>query len=252
MMKWSLPMRSDRRKCVKNYQAGSLKFEVEGGWRKRVLPVGWTFLFVISLLISSIPVSAAMPDPPSTLAGRQLRVVQVMQIAFDAGFNDEEKLTAVTSVALAESELYTHARNWHPEKGYRPANQLITVKGPSRVWLKGGQMHSDRGLWQIASYWHSYYPDPIVDDPVQAARIAYVLSGSGTDFTAWTSFINGRAQKHFDRPHNGWPAVRPLVRRFLAAQAALKQQSRLSNPAAESVGYGAVPNASAQLQAQRQ
>lgn len=217
-----------------------LKFELND-WRKCVFLVGRAFLFVIALLISSNLASAAMPDPPSILAGRQLRIVQVMQIAFAAGFNDEEKLTAVISVAVAESELYTHARNWHPEKGYRPANQLITVKGPPRVWLKGCQMHSDRGLWQIASYWHSYYPDPIVDDPVQAARIAYVLSGGGNDFTAWTSFINGRAQKHFDRPHNGWPAVRPLVRRFLAAQAALKQQSSLLNP-----------GASTQLQAQRQ
>lgn len=206
-----------------------LNLELNYG-RRSSLAVGRAFLFVIALLISSNLASAAMPDPPSILAGRQLRIVQVLQIAFDAGFDDEEKLTAVTSVAMAESELYTHARNWHPEKGYRPPNQLITVRGPPRVWLKGCQMHSDRGLWQIASWWHSYYPDPIVDDPVQAARIAYVLSAGGTDFTAWTSFINGRAQKHFDRPHNGWPAVRPLVRRFLAAQGALKQQSSLPNP----------------------
>lgn len=220
MLKWSEAMRS---------VCESLNTELNDWW-KCIPPLRRAFLFVIALLVSSNLASAAMPDPPSILAGRQLRVVQVMQIAFDAGFNDEEKLTAVTSVAMAESELFTHARNWHPEKGYRPANQLITVKGPPRVWHNGGQMHSDRGLWQIASYWHSYYPDPIVDDPVQSARIAFVLSAGGTDFTAWTSFINGRAQKHFDRRHNGWPAVRPLVRRFLAAQAALKQQSSLLNP----------------------
>jgi hypothetical protein len=220
MLKWSEAMRS---------VCESLNTELNDWW-KCIPPLRRAFLFVIALLVSSNLASAAMPDPPSILAGRQLRVVQVMQIAFDAGFNDEDKLTAVTSVAMAESELFTHARNWHPEKGYRPANQLITVKGPPRVWHNGGQMHSDRGLWQIASYWHSYYPDPIVDDPVQSARIAFVLSAGGTDFTAWTSFINGRAQKHFDRRHNGWPAVRPLVRRFLAARAALKQQSSLLNP----------------------
>lgn len=170
----------------------------------------------------------AKPAPPhvlrlprrilSLLAGPKISLRQVMQHLYDAGFTDEEPLLAGTAVAIAESGLYSAARNWHPEKGYRAASDVITVKGPKEVWRDGCQLHSDRGIWQIASFWHAYFPDIEADNPALCARIAFQVSSAGTDFRPWTSFASGAAQKHFNRPYNGWPALGPQVRRFLAYQ----------------------------------
>jgi Lysozyme like domain len=154
----------------------------------------------------------------SLLTGHRLQLRQVMQYLFSAGFSSEEQLVAGTAIAIAESGLYVAARNWHPEKGYRPTTDIISVKGPAEVWRDGRQLHSDRGVWQVASYWHSYYADSETDDPARAAAIAYQLSAGGTDFNLWTSFVYGSAQQHFDQSYQGWPALRPLVKRFLAYQ----------------------------------
>ena len=155
----------------------------------------------------------------SLLSGRKLQVPQAMQYLFDAGFTTEAKLIGGMAVAIAESGLYTAARNWHPEQGYRSADDVITIKGPAEVWRDGAQLHSDRGLCQIASYWHSFFPDAATDDAGQCASIAYQISAGGTDFKIWTSFASGIAQTHFDHSFDGWPALRPLVRRFLNYQA---------------------------------
>lgn len=149
------------------------------------------------------------------LTGRQLQLRQVMQYLYNAGFVAEDSLIAGTAIAIAESQLYVAARNWHPEKGYRPMSDAITVKGPSVVWRAGSQLHSDRGLWQVASYWHSHYPDSGTDDPALAAAMVYELSERATNFSLWTSFSEQNAQKHFDRSFHGWPALRPLVKQFL-------------------------------------
>lgn len=164
------------------------------------------------------PASTALYDPPSVLAGRKLRISQLLQIAYAAGFNQEELLVPAAGVAIAESGLFTAARNWHPEKGYRAADEIITVKGPPEVWRNGRQMHSDRGVWQIASFWHAHHLDSETDDPMQCARFAFDISLGGTDFSAWGSYTGGRAQKHFDHFQDGWQAVRPVVRRFLDQQ----------------------------------
>lgn len=154
-------------------------------------------------------------DPPSTLTGKKMRISQVMQVAYAAGFQNEDQLVAATAIAISESGLWSAARNWHPEKGYRPATDHITVKGPPIAWSSGRQMHSDRGLWQIASFWYPQYSDAVADSPQMAAVFAYELSKSGADFTYWDSYLGQRAQLHFDSSYDGWPAVRPLVKRFL-------------------------------------
>ena len=154
-------------------------------------------------------------DPPSTLSGKRLSILQVMQVAYAAGFQSEDQLVAATAVAISESGLWSAARNWHPEKGYRPATDLITVKGPSTVWSNGRQMHSDRGIWQIATFWYPQYSDAVADNPKMAAIFAYELSEGGTNFTYWNSYLDKRAQILFDQPFDGWPALRPLVKRFL-------------------------------------
>lgn len=155
-------------------------------------------------------------DPPSTLTGTKLRISQVMQIAYSAGFQTEEQLVAVTAIAISELGLWSSARNWQPDRGYRPASDQITVQGPTGVFLRGRQMHSDRGLWQIASFWYPQYSDVVTDNPKLAAVVVYELSNGGADFSYWDSYAAQRSQKHHDQNFDGWPAVRPLVKRFLS------------------------------------
>lgn len=170
----------------------------------------------------SAPASSEILNLPhstlSLLSGRRLQLRQAMQYLYDAGFNNEDNLIAGTAIIIAESQLYVAARNWHPEKGYRPQSDVIAVKGPAAVWRNGCQLHSDRGIWQIASYWHTFSSDSEADDPARSSAIAFALSSSGTVFNFWTSFAAGSAQKHFDRNYQGWPALRPLVKRFLEFQ----------------------------------
>ena len=73
-----------------------------------------------SFLVLDQRSSLATPqDPPSLLTGRKLRIVQVMKISYQAGFVEEEQLTTIVSIAVAESDLFTQARNWHPEKDFQ-------------------------------------------------------------------------------------------------------------------------------------
>lgn len=164
--------------------------------------------------------AAAIDDPPSTLTGRQLSVDEVIATAHAAGFRSETQLVSVTSVAIAESSLWSRTRNWQPQHGYRPASDRIGVEGPRAAWNASHtqQLNSDRGLWQVSSRWWPQYGDAQLDDPAQAARIVYSMSSGGTKFGAWDSFASGTAQRTWDRAYDGWPAVRPLVKRFLASR----------------------------------
>jgi hypothetical protein len=155
-------------------------------------------------------------DPPSTLAGDRVTVDVILNVAYAAGFRTEDQLLAAASVAIAESSLWTAARNWHPEKGLRPATDVIAVTGPKEAWHDGRQLHSDRGLWQIATWAWAQYPDSVTDDPVAAAAAAFILSRGGVDFAIWDSYSSGRAQMNYDGSVDGWPPLRPIVKRFLA------------------------------------
>ena len=158
-------------------------------------------------------------DPASLLVGRRLSLQETVKIAYQAGFTTEKSLVSAVSVAIAESQLFSAARNWQPKAGYRPSTDAILVKGPPSVWFDNRQMQSDRGLWQISSKAWPQYPDSVTDNPEKAAAVALVLSEGGTDFSAWDSYRFGTAQRHFDRARGGWPAVRPVVRAFLSATA---------------------------------
>jgi hypothetical protein len=154
-----------------------------------------------------------------TRAGVRLSIPQVIQYAYDAGFRTERQLTIVTAIAIAESSLYTAHRHWHTEYGYRAASDPIGVEGPAWAWNSRHtqQLHSDRGLWQVSSYWWGKYSDARTDNPAAAARVVVEMSKLGTDFSPWDSWDdNHNAQRHMDSAYNGWPAVRPYVRSFLA------------------------------------
>jgi len=159
-----------------------------------------------------------VPDPPSTLAGTELTLDEVMAASFGAGFCTEGQLLAIVSIAIAESSLFSEARNWKPENGLRPATDEIGVQGPPEVWIDGRQMHSDRGIWQISSLTWPGITDAVADDPRAAAAAIFELSVQGTDFSPWDSFVRGTAQLYYDRHYDGYPPLRPIVQAFLAAQ----------------------------------
>lgn len=161
------------------------------------------------------PTDPIPADPPSTLAGAQLTIDDLLIIAYEAGFRTEEQLLPAIATAIAESSLWTAARNWKPELGYRAPFEPVLVDRPESAWSEGRQMHSDRGLWQISSRAWSVYGDHITDDPRRAARATFVVSKGGTDFFLWDSFVGGRAQLHYDRSVAGWPPLRPIVQDFL-------------------------------------
>jgi hypothetical protein len=162
---------------------------------------------------------ASTADPPSTFAGTHLTVTDAMRAAYDAGFHTESQLLAVVAIGIAESSLWSAARNWHPEYGYRPASDVIGVQGPASAWnpRHSQQLQSDRGAWQISSHWWPQYADAQTDDVDAAARIVYTITNHGSDFTPWDTYASGAAQIHYDASVDGWPAIRPLVSQFLAS-----------------------------------
>ena len=100
----------------------------------------------------------------------KLTPAQVAGYALAAGFQGHGATKAV-AVALAESGGNTSATNVNHDR-YR-----------SR----------DRGLWQINSHWHPEVTDAAAYDPAQAAAAAYRISHAGRDWSAWSTWTNGKA-----------------------------------------------------------
>jgi len=186
---------------------------------RRCMRLGVAVVIVVSLTGVARVASAAIPDPPSTYAGSHLTVQQATHHAYNAGFHTEKSLLAVVAIAIAESGLVTKARNWHPEFGYRPAAAKIGVQGPAAAWNRAHtrQLNSDRGMWQISSHSWPQYKDAQTDSPTTAAQIMFTISKHGTNFTPWDTYTSGNAQKYYDARHDGWPAIRPIIRAFLAS-----------------------------------
>lgn len=164
--------------------------------------------------------SAPSVSIPSTYAGDLISIPLTIDLAYRAGFRSEDALTAAVGLAIAESGLWTAARHWKPSEGFRPASDTIGVAGPPEAWSTDNkrQVHSDRGLWQLSSRWWGQFSDRAADSPADAAKAAFTVSRNGTDFSLWDSFRSGEAQKHYDEEYDGWPAIRPMVREFLAKQ----------------------------------
>ncbi|WP_225850221.1 carbohydrate-binding protein [Streptomyces sp. HPF1205] len=107
----------------------------------------------------------------STLAGTHETALQIARTAAAHGFTGDGLVVSV-AVALAESSGWTRA--------------VLVDPDCSR----------DRGLWQINSYWHAEVSDAQAFDPDSAARAAYRISSSGTDWTPWTTYLSGAYRTH--------------------------------------------------------
>ncbi|GAA4110903.1 hypothetical protein GCM10022284_61220 [Streptomyces hundungensis] len=141
-----------------------------------------SILLAAGILAGASPASAA----PSDLCA---------QVGYTAGFRGDALVTAV-AVALAESSCNPSATN------------VQNNTPPS----------TDRGLWQINSYWHREIDDNCAFDPQCNANAAYAISSGGTDWGAWSTYNQrahlrhmGEAQDAVDRLGHHEPGPAPLV-----------------------------------------
>lgn len=105
------------------------------------------------------------------LEGHQLFPREIAAFAYDAGFRLNRLVMAVT-IALAESNGYRHARHVYVDKN----DEII---------------YTDRGIWQLHSYWHSEVNNKCAYDPACAAKQIYRITDGGRKWGQWASFTSG-------------------------------------------------------------
>lgn len=110
----------------------------------------------------------------STLAGSHYSDVKLAQTAKSGGFSGNGEVTAV-AVALAESQGWTQA-----------------------VLVNTDCSH-DRGLWQISNRWHPEVSDAQAFGAVSCAQAAHTISSGGSDWTPWTTYLNGAYKQFLSR-----------------------------------------------------
>lgn len=154
-------------------------------------------------------------DPPSTFGTEKIAPADLVPHLWAAGFRTEAHLTNGLAIAAGESGYFVRARNWLPSSGFRPAGTVIGVEGPAAAWNHDHtqQGHSDRGLYQINTRFHFRFDDAQCDDPAEAAKVLWSMTGGGVDWRAWgwAKPIEEHYAKHF-------PAARTIVQAFLAAK----------------------------------
>lgn len=101
---------------------------------------------------------------------------QLARLAYEAGFRDGQIVVAV-AVALAESG-----------------------GNPRAVGVNADRWRSrDRGLWQINDHWHPEVSDAVAFSPKGNAGAAYRISGSGTNWSPWSTYKTGSYRAHMGR-----------------------------------------------------
>lgn len=104
------------------------------------------------------------------LEGHQFFPREVASFAFDAGFRLRRLVMAVT-IALAESAGYKHARHMY----FNAEGQIV---------------YTDRGMWQLHSFWHAEVSDECAYDPACAAKEVYRITDGGRKWGQWSSFTS--------------------------------------------------------------
>lgn len=104
------------------------------------------------------------------LEGHQYFPREIASFAFDAGFRLNRLIMAVT-IALAESAGYAHARHMY----FNAAGEIV---------------YTDRGMWQLHSYWHREVTDECAYNPSCAAKEVYRITNGGREWGQWASFTS--------------------------------------------------------------
>ena len=45
----------------------------------------------------------------------------------------------------------------------------------------------------------------------------FAISHQGTNFTPWDAYTSGSNRRYYDKASGPWPAIRPIVKKFLAS-----------------------------------
>lgn len=104
---------------------------------------------------------------------------QIANYAKVAGFTGNSLVQAI-AIVLAESRGDTSARGYN-----RDASGNVTS--------------TDRGLWQINSYYHSEVSDNCAYDAQCSSQAAFRISSHGQDFTPWATFNSGAYKAFMSR-----------------------------------------------------
>ena len=113
--------------------------------------------------------------------------LDVMQYMYDAGFRYGKGLVNGLAVVYAET-----AGTLDPKITNTAGNNP-----PS----------TDRGLWQLNSYWHSEVSDACAFDPVCSTKEAFRIYSANGGFGSWSAFNNGGYQKYMHAAYatyDGW------------------------------------------------
>jgi hypothetical protein len=139
---------------------------------------------VLAGVLAAAPLAGAGTEPlaapsatctqKSTLAGTHLSDKQIAQYARNAGLHGNGLVISI-AVALAESQGWTKA-----------------------VLINTDCSH-DRGVWQINSRWHGEVSDAQAFNPATCAQAAARISSNGSDWSPWTTYINGAYQQFMAR-----------------------------------------------------
>lgn len=109
------------------------------------------------------------------LAGRQVSIGLALALCYKVGFRKAD-LTIAVALMTAESGRYTAA--WH-----------------DNVDSEGVVVSTDRGLFQVNSYWHRDLSDAEAYCAIPNAAYAFDMSG-GKNFGAWAAFTSGAYLKY--------------------------------------------------------
>lgn len=83
--------------------------------------------------------------------------------------------------------------------GYGWQVSVAVSLAESSGWTKAVLINTDRGLWQINSYWHSEVSDATAFDPIPAARATYTISSHGGNWSPWVTYNNGAYWQYMAR-----------------------------------------------------
>jgi hypothetical protein len=120
-------------------------------------------------------------------ADGDLTYVAVARVAKAAGLScSGDRIAVATAVAKAESQFDPRATN-----------------------VVGNSHGTDRGLWQVNSYYHPEVSATCAFSPSCNARAMAHISSYGTNFRPWWTYVNGKHLPYMASARNAQAAVCP-------------------------------------------
>jgi murein DD-endopeptidase MepM/ murein hydrolase activator NlpD len=145
-------------------------------------------------LFGSAGMGGVVPGDPGANPGTgNIAAAKVAKLALDAGFTDQQAITAV-AIARAESSFVVDAENYN--SGATPKSydwglwQINSVHAPGSVAVDLPPPGSALPSW-AQNFKQQMF------DPVRNAAQAYATSSSGTNFNPWTTYTTGDPSRSY-------------------------------------------------------